>query len=42
VGASIAGHASIGGGGGFSYANASSNIHSGRGGQGCVVIQYIP
>jgi len=42
VGGSIAGHASIGGGGGFSYANAYSNIHSGRGGQGCVVIQYIP
>lgn len=40
--ASIAGHASIGGGGGWCYANITNNIHSGRGGQGCVVIQYIP
>ena len=39
---SIVGHASIGGGGGFSYGNATYRVHSGRGGQGCVVIQYIP
>ncbi len=39
---SIVGHASIGGGGGFCYSNFSGYIHSGRGGQGCVVIQYIP
>ncbi len=42
VNASIAGHASIGGGGGWCYANTTSAIHSGRGGEGCVVIQYIP
>jgi len=40
--ASIAGHASIGGGGGFCNANSSDKYHSGRGGEGCVVIQYIP
>jgi hypothetical protein len=40
--ASIAGHASIGGGGGFTFAGNVVRIHSGRGGQGCVVIQYIP
>ncbi len=38
-----AGHASIGGGGGFCYAlNNASSHYSGRGGEGCVVIQYIP
>ena len=42
VNASIAGHASIGGGGGFCYATSVNNIISGRGGEGCVVIQYIP
>jgi len=38
-----AGHASIGGGGGYSlnYANAAYTL-SGRGGEGIVVIQYIP
>ena len=36
-------HATIGGGGGFSYASiGTSYIRSGRGGEGCVVIQYIP
>jgi hypothetical protein len=39
---SIAGHASIGGGGGWSYAPSPGIVHSGRGGEGCVVIQYIP
>ena len=38
----IAGHASIGGGGGFGDASVSSSVYSGRGGEGCVVIQYIP
>ncbi len=42
VQASIAGHASIGGGGGWCFANQLLYMHSGRGGQGCVVIQYIP
>ncbi len=42
VNASIAGHASIGGGGGFCYATSNNNAISGRGGEGCVVIQYIP
>jgi len=38
-----AGHASIGGGGGFCYAlNLTTHQFSGRGGEGCVVIQYIP
>ena len=38
---SVVGHASIGGGGGFCY-GSTTRMHSGRGGQGCVVIQYIP
>ena len=42
VNASIAGHASIGGGGGWCYATSTNNAISGRGGEGCVVIQYIP
>jgi len=42
VNASIAGHASIGGGGGFCFATSTNNLISGRGGEGCVVIQYIP
>ena len=37
-----AGHASIGGGGGWSEYNSATDIISGRGGEGCVVIQYIP
>mgnify|MGYP003634278330 CR=1 FL=1 len=37
-----AGHASIGGGGGWSSSNTTLYIYSGRGGEGCVVIQYIP
>ncbi len=33
----------IGGGGGFCYNNSGANaLYSGRGGEGCVVIQYIP
>jgi hypothetical protein len=39
---SIAGHASIGGGGGWCYANSTNNLISGRGGEGCVIIQYLP
>tara|TARA_B110000483_G_scaffold193135_1_gene229770 strand:- start:259 stop:1053 length:795 start_codon:yes stop_codon:yes gene_type:complete len=39
---SVVGHASIGGGGGWGYGNNTARIHSGRGGEGCVVIQYIP
>ena len=36
-------HASIGGGGGWGYStSATGTIQSGRGGEGCVVIQYIP
>ena len=35
----MAGHASIGGGGGWSR---GTTLNSGRGGEGCVVIQYIP
>jgi hypothetical protein len=35
-------NATIGGGGGWSYANSTAYILSGRGGEGCVVIQYIP
>ena len=35
------GHASIGGGGGWGYASATTILNSGRGGEGCVVIQYI-
>ena len=42
VNGSVNAHASIGGGGGFSYSNAVQNLRGGRGGQGCVVIQYIP
>tara|TARA_R110000764_G_C10874643_1_gene368251 strand:- start:30 stop:716 length:687 start_codon:yes stop_codon:yes gene_type:complete len=38
----VAGHASIGGGGGWSDYATASDIISGRGGEGCVVIQYIP
>jgi hypothetical protein len=39
----MAGHASIGGGGGLTRNTSSAlNILSGRGGEGCVVIQYIP
>ena len=40
--ASVVGHASIGGGGGFTLNGTVLNIISGRGGEGCVVIQYIP
>ena len=36
-----AGHASIGGGGGWSSSNNAVYLYSGRGGEGCVVIQYI-
>ena len=36
------GNASIGGGGGWGYYNGISWVNSGRGGEGCVVIQYIP
>ncbi len=33
----------IGGGGGFCYNNSGTSLlYSGRGGEGCVVIQYIP
>jgi hypothetical protein len=39
---SVVGHASIGGGGGWCYGSTTARIHSGRGGEGCVVIQYIP
>ncbi len=35
-------HATIGGGGGFCYNVQAPAIFSGRGGEGCVVIQYIP
>ena len=35
------GHASIGGGGGWTQNGTSADIISGRGGEGCVVIQYI-
>ena len=39
----VAGHASIGGGGGWCYyATYADSLNSGRGGEGCVVIQYIP
>ena len=38
----FAGHASIGGGGGSTYSSGAAGANSGRGGQGCVVIQYIP
>ena len=38
----VVGHASIGGGGGWFYSNVTAYLHSGRGGEGCVVIQYIP
>jgi len=37
-----AGHASIGGGGGWTTNSSVDNTLSGRGGEGCVVIQYIP
>lgn len=37
-----AGDASIGGGGGWGYYNGVGYVSSGRGGEGCVVIQYIP
>ena len=37
-----AGHASIGGGGGFTFNTSVADTISGRGGEGCVVIQYIP
>ena len=37
-----AGHASIGAGGGFGYTGDPNYTISGRGGEGCVVIQYIP
>ena len=36
------GHASIGGGGGWTHNATGGDILSGRGGEGCVVIQYIP
>ena len=36
------GNASIGGGGGWGYYNGIGWVTSGRGGEGCVVIQYIP
>ena len=42
VNSSIVGHASIGGGGGWSYSSYTASQRSGRGGEGCVVIQYIP
>jgi hypothetical protein len=35
-------HATIGGGGGFCRQPTYASIFSGRGGEGCVVIQYIP
>jgi len=38
----FAGHASIGGGGGSTYSGWAAGATSGRGGEGCVVIQYIP
>lgn len=38
----LASHASVGGGGGATANNESGKIVSGRGGEGCVVIQYIP
>ena len=38
----VAGHSAIGGGGGWCQTTATSNMRSGRGGEGCVVIQYIP
>jgi hypothetical protein len=34
--------ATIGGGGGWLFASNTSYVYSGRGGEGCVVIQYIP
>ncbi len=37
-----AGHASIGGGGGWTQASDIADVVTGRGGEGCVVIQYIP
>lgn len=37
----FSGHASIGGGGGYTYVPWTVGATSGRGGQGCVVIQYI-
>tara|TARA_R110002167_G_scaffold309404_1_gene514257 strand:+ start:19 stop:819 length:801 start_codon:yes stop_codon:yes gene_type:complete len=36
------GHASIGGGGGWGRSSGTNYMNSGRGGEGCVVIQYIP
>jgi hypothetical protein len=36
------GNASVGGGGGFCRTTSSTQNFSGRGGEGCVVIQYIP
>jgi hypothetical protein len=38
----VAGHSAIGGGGGWCQASGTTNMRSGRGGEGCVVIQYIP
>lgn len=38
----VGGNASIGGGGGFLQSSTALDIISGRGGEGCVVIQYIP
>ena len=35
-------NASIGGGGGWCFGTTAANFVSGRGGEGCVVIQYIP
>ena len=37
-----AGHATIGGGGGWCFNSGTTQLFSGRGGEGCVVIQYIP
>tara|TARA_R110000787_G_C13304736_1_gene434877 strand:- start:58 stop:870 length:813 start_codon:yes stop_codon:yes gene_type:complete len=36
------GNGSIGGGGGWKFSSGSTPLYSGRGGEGCVVIQYIP
>ena len=38
----VGGNASIGGGGGWLQSTTATDIISGRGGEGCVVIQYIP
>tara|TARA_B110000503_G_scaffold11940_1_gene16102 strand:+ start:22267 stop:23070 length:804 start_codon:yes stop_codon:yes gene_type:complete len=38
----VAGHSAIGGGGGWCQSTYTSSLRSGRGGEGCVVIQYIP